>query len=77
MIDALSPLDGRYEQKILSLRPFFSEHALMKYRLIVEIRYFIMLSEQSDIKDLPKLNASQKKALMKIVDDFDLKAIEY
>ncbi|MBT4366793.1 adenylosuccinate lyase [Candidatus Peregrinibacteria bacterium] len=73
MIDALSPLDGRYEQKILSLRPFFSEHALMKYRLIVEIRYFIMLSEQSDIRDLPKLNASQKKALMKIVDDFDLK----
>ena len=36
-LTALSPLDGRYEQKVKDLRPFFSEYGLIRYRVIVEV----------------------------------------
>ena len=66
----LSPLDGRYRRKTEALRAFFSEHALHRARLMVEIGYFIMLSEEKGIRELPKLNAAQKKALWQIVEKF-------
>jgi adenylosuccinate lyase len=43
-LNAISPIDGRYRNKTLSLAPFFSEEALIKYR-VVEIEYFIVLCE--------------------------------
>ena len=39
LIDALSPLDGRYESKITELKEYFSEYALIKYRVAVEIHW--------------------------------------
>ncbi|MDI1305458.1 MAG: adenylosuccinate lyase, partial [bacterium] len=44
-LNAISPIDGRYRSKTLSLAPFFSEEALIKYRVLVEIEYFIALCE--------------------------------
>ena len=42
-LNAISPIDGRYSLKTAELNDFFSEKALIKYRLIVEIEYFISL----------------------------------
>ena len=44
-LDAISPLDGRYGSKTSALRPYFSEAALMRYRVWVEVEYFIALCE--------------------------------
>ncbi|RDK87193.1 adenylosuccinate lyase [Marinirhabdus gelatinilytica] len=44
-LQAISPIDGRYASKTASLIPFFSEEALIKYRIQVEIEYFIALVE--------------------------------
>jgi adenylosuccinate lyase len=39
-LNAISPIDGRYRNKTLSLAPFFSEEALIKYRVLVEIEFY-------------------------------------
>lgn len=44
-LTAISPVDGRYRSKVSSLAPFFSEFALIKYRVMVEVEYFIALYE--------------------------------
>jgi adenylosuccinate lyase len=44
-LNAVSPIDGRYRSKTFSLAPFFSEEALIKYRVLIEIEYFIALCE--------------------------------
>ena len=44
-LNAISPIDGRYRNKVNALAPFFSEEALIKYRVLVEIEYFIALCE--------------------------------
>lgn len=48
-LTALSPLDGRYADKVAELTPYFSEMALMHYRLMVEVEYFIALSQEPKI----------------------------
>ena len=50
-LNAISPIDGRYRSKTISLSPFFSEEALIKYRVLIEVEYFIALCEA----DLPQL----------------------
>ena len=42
-LQAISPIDGRYRSKVDTLAPFFSESALIRYRVLVEIEYFIAL----------------------------------
>lgn len=42
-LNAISPIDGRYRDKVNELAPYFSEEALIKYRVLVEIEYFIAL----------------------------------
>jgi len=44
-LSAISPVDGRYRQKTEELSAFFSEYGLIRYRLMVEIEYFIALCE--------------------------------
>ncbi len=44
-LNAVSPIDGRYRSKTVSLSPYFSEEALIKYRVLVEVEYFITLCE--------------------------------
>ena len=45
MLNAISPIDGRYRSKTDALAGFFSEESLIKYRVLVEIEYFIALCE--------------------------------
>lgn len=70
-LTAISPLDGRYRQKVDELDLYFSEFGLIRYRLMVEIEYFIALC---DIP-LPQLTDFKKdnfKILRSIYEDFDL-----
>jgi adenylosuccinate lyase len=65
---AISPIDGRYHNQLSDLSVYFSEHALIFYRVYVEIEYFIALSEQ----DMFVLTAKQVKEVRNIVTDFSL-----
>jgi adenylosuccinate lyase len=67
-LTAISPVDGRYYAQLQSLSGYFSEFALMKYRVHVEIEYFIALKEAR----LFKLTEKQEKALRGIAEAFDL-----
>ncbi|MCB9807693.1 adenylosuccinate lyase [Candidatus Peribacteria bacterium] len=69
-VQALSPLDGRYRSKVESLASYFSEEALNKARLEVEVRYFIALSKDAGVKELPRVNAKQEKALVALISGF-------
>ncbi len=71
-LSALSPLDGRYAGQMGELRAFFSEEALFHARTEVEIRYFIALSEEKGVSELPKLNAKQKEELVRFAQDFSV-----
>lgn len=70
-LTAISPVDGRYRNKAENLAAYFSEYALIKYRVRVEIEYFITLAEY-----LPQLNSlatvENKEALRKIYLEFSL-----
>ena len=62
-LTALSPLDGRYEAKVASLRDYFSEFALIKYRVHVEIEWLIALAAEPQIAECPTFGASSINAL--------------
>lgn len=72
---ALCPLDGRYAKQLGNLSVFFSETALMKARLAVEIHWLITLS-QSNIAAIPALNANAEKNLLHLLEQFDDSAME-
>ncbi|MFT5737092.1 MAG: adenylosuccinate lyase [Maribacter sp.] len=69
-LNAISPIDGRYRNKVASLAPFFSEEALIKYRVQVEIEYFISLCE-IPLPQLSTFDHSKFKALREIYSNFD------
>ncbi|WP_419211811.1 adenylosuccinate lyase [Maribacter sp. X9] len=71
-LNAISPIDGRYRSKTDSLAPYFSEEALIKYRVRVEIEYFIALCE-IPLPQLSKFDISNFGALRKIYTDFTTK----
>jgi adenylosuccinate lyase len=72
-LTALSPLDGRYREKIADLADYFSEFALIKYRLIMEVEYFKGLTQIS-VSPLEKFPKNGIPKLDSIVNSFDLKA---
>lgn len=69
-LTAISPIDGRYATKTAILSAYFSEMALFKYRVLVEIEYFILLS-QKNLSGLPSLNMPQQENLRAIYQNFD------
>ena len=92
-LNAISPIDGRYRSKVENLAPFFSEEALIKYRVKVEIEYFIALCE-IPLPQLVKFDSTLFDELRAIYIDFttvdaqkikdiesitnhDVKAVEY
>lgn len=71
LLTAISPIDGRYRKKVENLQLYFSEFALIKYRVLVEVEYFIALCELP----LPQLAAFDKnlfESLRFIVDNFSI-----
>ena len=92
-LKAISPIDGRYHSKIEELSEFFSEKALIKYRLLVEIEYFISLTEIK-LPNLKKWDIKMNESIRDIYRNFndndanevkmiekstnhDVKAVEY
>ena len=69
---SISPLDGRYSNSVDSIREFTSEYGLIKYRVIIEIKWFIHLSNNKKIKELPKLSIKETKYLTDLIDNFNL-----
>ncbi|MDX1768710.1 MAG: adenylosuccinate lyase [Arenibacter troitsensis] len=69
-LNAISPIDGRYRNKIDSLASYFSEEALIKYRVRIEIEYFIALCE-IPLPQLSNFDNSKFTDLRKIYIDFD------
>ena len=89
-LTAISPVDGRYRHQVQHLDEYFSEFALIKYRVLVEVEYVRFLAD----KKFFSLSAAQKKALQEVCDNFsvddalkikdtekitnhDVKAVEY
>lgn len=92
-LSAVSPIDGRYRSKTKNLSAYFSEEALIKYRILVEVEYFIALYEQG-LPQLSDVDTSNFKKLRDLYDNFsaldaqaikkiegvtnhDVKAVEY
>ncbi len=69
---ALSPLDGRYANKVEALRPIFSEFGLMQRRVLVEIRWLIALSEEAGIAEVARFPPAARAALQALADDFSI-----
>lgn len=67
-LTAISPIDGRYRNKVDHLDEYFSEFALIKYRVLVEIEYFIFLSERK----LFKLPTTVKNYMIHVAADFSI-----
>ena len=92
-LNAISPIDGRYRSKTKSLAPFFSEEALFKYRVQVEIEYFIALTElglpqfegfntslYEDLRSLYLHFGQEDASAIKEIEkttNHDVKAVEY
>tara|TARA_B100001093_G_scaffold286509_1_gene273667 strand:- start:596 stop:1939 length:1344 start_codon:yes stop_codon:yes gene_type:complete len=71
-LNAISPIDGRYRSKVVELEKFFSEEALIKYRLLVEVEYFIALCELP-LKQLSGFNKDLYFQLREIYENFSTK----
>jgi adenylosuccinate lyase len=74
MITSISPIDGRYEEKVKNLQSFFSEFGLIKYRVKVEIEWFIHLS--STLDEITEFSNSQITELRKIYESFSVEDAE-
>jgi len=92
-LNAISPIDGRYRSKTHTLAPYFSEEALIKYRVLIEVEYFIALCELP-LPQLENIDKAIYPSLRKIYENFstedalwiketekttnhDVKAVEY
>ncbi len=71
-LTAVSPVDGRYEGKTADLRQVFSEFALIRERVRVELKWLIHLSKQAGIAELPEIDAACEAQLLKLADDFSV-----
>ena len=93
MLKAISPIDGRYAGKTIELQDYFSEYALIKYRVFIEIQYFIALCElplpqlegvtQNQLDDLLRISnrfdeaEAEKIKSIERTTNHDVKAVEY
>ena len=71
-IKALSPADGRYAQKVNDLRDIFSEFGLIRFRVLVEVRWLQCLSDEPAVPELEPLTSVMKDVLNHIIDDFSI-----
>ena len=92
-LNAISPIDGRYRNKTQNLAPYFSEEPLIRYRVLIEVEYFIALCELP-LPQLANVNAKVFPSLREMYTQFatedalwiketekttnhDVKAVEY
>ncbi|WP_145497743.1 adenylosuccinate lyase [Yersinia bercovieri] len=70
-LTAVSPIDGRYGDKVSALRSIFSEFGLLKFRVRVEVRWLQKLAACAEIKEVPAFDADANAYLDKIVQEFN------
>src|SRR3982751_4660146 len=89
-LTAISPIDGRYRRQVQHLADYFSEYALIKYRVLVEIEYYLFLADrkffsipaksrkvlQETAESFSLEDAAEIKSIEKITNH-DVKAVEY
>ncbi|MEZ0233069.1 MAG: adenylosuccinate lyase [Methylophilaceae bacterium] len=81
-LNALSPLDGRYQGKLDPLRPYFSEYALIRYRALVEVEWLKALAAEPALKEIAAFSAATQQELDNAIKEFgeteasQVKAIE-
>ena len=73
---ALSPTDGRYANKVNGLRDIFSEYGLIRFRVLVEVRWLQCLADESAVAELKPLSNVMKDVLNHVVDDFSIDEAE-
>jgi adenylosuccinate lyase len=71
-LTAVSPIDGRYSSKTESLRNVFSEYGLIRYRVIVEVRWLQYLSQHPGIAEVAPFSAAANSLLDQLINDFTL-----
>lgn len=69
-LTAISPIDGRYADKVNQLRPIFSEYGLIRYRVQVEVRWLQALANDPAITEVSPFSAAANQILNNIVSDF-------
>lgn len=69
-LTAISPIDGRYADKVNTLRPIFSEYGLIRYRVQVEVRWLQALAKHALIKEVASFSEEAEQILNAIVTDF-------
>ena len=70
-LTAVSPVDGRYGRATADLRLIFSEYGLIRHRVLVEVRWLQMLSNNGDITEVPAFSEHTNNLLNKLVDQFN------
>jgi len=70
-LSAISPVDGRYGNKVKALRPIFSEFGLIKYRVTVEVRWLQKLATTAEIEEVPAFSEQANSLLDAIVSNFN------
>ncbi len=76
-LKALSPTDGRYADKVGALRDIFSEFGLIRFRVLVEVRWLQCLGDEEQIVEAKALSSVMKDVLNNVVDDFSLDDAEH
>ncbi|GKV28338.1 hypothetical protein SLEP1_g37408 [Rubroshorea leprosula] len=71
-LTALSPLDGRYWSKVKELAPYMSEYGLIFYRVLVEIKWLLKLSEIPEVTEVPSFSEEAKSFLQGLIDGFSM-----
>ena len=69
-LTAISPIDGRYADKVGELRPVFSEYGLIRFRVLVEVRWLQALAAQPLIVEVAPFSESATQLLNRIVSEF-------
>ncbi|MDG6238967.1 adenylosuccinate lyase [Glaesserella parasuis] len=75
-LTALSPIDGRYQDKATALRPIFSEFGLLKFRVTVEVRWLQKLASHAQINEVSVLSKDANDYLNQIVEHFSIEDAE-
>jgi adenylosuccinate lyase len=71
-LTAISPVDGRYSDKVAGLRAFYSEYALIRYRVRVEVAWLEALAAETAIPEVSPLGEEPRRRLSRLVDEFSL-----
>ncbi|MBT5725450.1 MAG: adenylosuccinate lyase [Gammaproteobacteria bacterium] len=71
-LTAISPIDGRYARHTSPLRELLSEYGLIRFRVLVELRWFQCLASESAIPELPPLSEQQFNAIDELIDGFNI-----